>query len=902
MLRKMIKKAGALLVVGMTMVGMLGTGLTTVNAAANTFSVDVNNVEFDDKYVSDGVYENQYHIIDPIVHIPAKKTLTYMTINVRNAVFDTSAEYVQSAGTHHYNAGGSSSSAYADLIILNTDYKTETAIENILKNIVLHRSVSNEWNRDETTSTGTESIQIEVEISDNAVSIPSTYNYNYYKDITTGKTYLYLTYKDTSTAGVSWHEAYNAAKTIEFSNMKGYLAADTQDSSFNDHLSRTGGTGTADAYAGWVGITAIYNVTDSSTTLNSSTWKTNSDGDVWANTPAVGKYAAASNIETNKTATDSYTKTYYTNDSSNTGYLKSISDVNSVYWNYPTQYNGTANSRSSDDATNYLKYYYLADGPSTGTGTSYLAGWAREVNNIYLYSQTQHSSGSYIWYTYSSTNSYSLIHYSPDNLSTTAMSTSTLSRSDKTEKEDCAAFDAGALEDYSESVQKKAFYVEFTSDKNYTNAFMTGDNASYLSGVANTLYTASKDFTAESSKPCTFKTYLLMDDDASVPTQRFYYNVESVNVTNDTDVFTGIDDLTARGSIPVQIHTYEAYSYFSAATNSTTEYSAASQTDKDAINAAYPNTDFTGKKYAVSDATIDFTSRVAFHEPGIYRFKVTAVPQGERYIQYDPIENNSMYIDVYVNSVDGSETLQIVDYIFHTATTDIKWQSTDGTKTKADTKRPYFVNQYLTDTLTVTKNVSGNQSRLDQYFNFTLYIADAANGAKIKAEFTDASTTVTGGSNSSMAANGITTAVSSGITANGGYSTDNKFYLKANQSVTFKGVPKGIKYIVYEDKTQLNQTGYTPSVKSVVGDNNNTYDSEASTTNQLKWLDSSYESYVYDEGMTEDTTLVINNNKDGLVPTGIIVTVAPYAAVALCGFFGLFVFARHKKNEDEEEN
>jgi hypothetical protein len=894
----------------MTMVGMLGTGLVTANASDDELYVDINDVTFNTKD-SSGSYENPYYMTNPIVHIPTGRTLTYMTINVRNAYFDTSDSYVQAAGTHHYNSYGNKDvslyyshyGAYSDLIILNDGYKGEDAIKNILKNIKIYRSDSNYWYKDETASAGFEGIQIEVEISDNAIDIPSTYNYDYYKDITTGKTYLYLTYADTTAAGMSWHEAYNAAKTLEFSNMKGYLAADTPDGNFNTHLERTGGE-TSGVYAGWVGITSLYNATDSSKTYSATTWTKSTDSDVWANKPDTGEYASAESESTTKNP--EYTFNYFDNDSTNKKYPSSVKTFDSKYWD-SNQSNNTTNL-SKTAATANLQYYYLADGPSVGTTASDLSSWMTLYHSIDLYNQSTYTYAGQTEYdyNYSSSKSYAFRHYSPDNLATTVAGTSTLTRSDNTTKEDCAAFDEGKLEDYSESVQKKAFYVEFASKNDdgtaYANAFKTGTSTTYLNGISTSLYTAAKDLTDVTSGVCTFNTYLLMDDDASVPTQDFYYTVKSVKGTADNKIFTGIDELTARGY--VSWYQGDDGNYHNSVAKFTsggtaTEYSAGTGTDKAAIQAATGLSDaaLTGKKYAVVQGKINF-STVEFHEPGIYRFQIKEDTGNERYIQYDSV--GSMYVDVYVDSVDGSETLQVVNYIMHTGENDTVWS--EGTDTSSKGKRPYFVNQYLTDTLTVTKNVSGNQARLDQAFDFTLNLYTTANGAKITAQFTDTTTTSTGGVNSSLSSTGITTSVSSGVAANGGSSEDNIFHLKANQSVTFNGVPKGSEYYVYEDYDQLYQLGYTATLKSANGDNNSTYDSKASDSNKLKVETVNSKTYVHDDGMTENTTLVINNDKDGLVPTGIIVTVAPYAAVALCGFFGLIVFARHKKNEDEEEN
>ena len=886
MMRKMMKKAGALLVVGMTMVGMLGTAITTVNAADDTFSVDINDVEFNDKYSNEfddeytGQYINAYHIKNPIVHIPTNTVLTYMTINVRNGYFNTSA--LSAWGVHHYNAGGSAERAYSDLVILNDGYKSATKIEEFLENMPLAQSESNLYKYDESISSTADRLQIEVEISNNAVNIPSTYSYNYYKDISTQKTYLYLYNKDA--AGISWHDAYNAAKQVEFSNMRGYLMADNPntDSSFNDHLLRTGGRSEDDNLpAGWVGVTSLYNVTNgtSTTTFDKATWNKNTDGTTWANTISGSQYVSP--LIAGHTEDDTVTNVTWPN----TTYVHDVT-VNPNYWDK----NSTA---SADAAQNNVTHYYLADGPDTGKNFANHNDWYIRSQRIYYYGQYGY---------YDQSRDFWIQHYEPDNLSNTEYSNSTLTRADKTSKLDCAIFYQGALADSAEADVKKAFYVEFTASDSYANSFVTGDQATYEKGIAKTTYNADKDYTAENNMLCTFKSYLLMDSDATVPAIYFNYDVQSVKGTADNKVFTGIDNLTATGRITSTSKNRDgmAASEFRP-TDTVINYDTAPTNDKEAIHSALHLSSYAGKKFAVSEVSIDF-SNVKFHEPGIYRFKVSQRNNEERYIKYDPVSD--LILDVYVESADGNEQLQIVNYIFHTDKGDTIWQ--DGENKVSQTKRPYFVNQYLTDTLKVTKTVSGNQARTDQYFKFKVRFMDTAPAAVISAKFTDtASTSDANSLNYTLKTSGITigdanSEIPSSGNSSGALSTTvagywKTFYLKANESVTFV-VPNGVKYQVAEDEDTLNTTGYKSTLASVEGDNNSYYVelTEALTMNENH--------DISDDGISQDTVLTINNEKNGLVPTGIIVTVAPYAALAIGGFFGLILFARHKKNEDEDDD
>ncbi len=55
-----------------------------------------------------------------------------------------------------------------------------------------------------------------------------------------------------------------------------------------------------------------------------------------------------------------------------------------------------------------------------------------------------------------------------------------------------------------------------------------------------------------------------------------------------------------------------------------------------------------------------------------------------------------------------------------------------------------------------------------------------------------------------------------------------------------------------------------------------------------------------DTYITDNTVITYNNAKTGTVPTGIITTTAPYAAVVLAGFCGLLIFAKKRKKQEEE--
>ena len=49
----------------------------------------------------------------------------------------------------------------------------------------------------------------------------------------------------------------------------------------------------------------------------------------------------------------------------------------------------------------------------------------------------------------------------------------------------------------------------------------------------------------------------------------------------------------------------------------------------------------------------------------------------------------------------------------------------------------------------------------------------------------------------------------------------------------------------------------------------------------------------------KDSVVSIQNSKEGVIPTGVVMTVAPFAVVTLVGGVGLVTMAMKKKKKDE---
>jgi len=77
-----------------------------------------------------------------------------------------------------------------------------------------------------------------------------------------------------------------------------------------------------------------------------------------------------------------------------------------------------------------------------------------------------------------------------------------------------------------------------------------------------------------------------------------------------------------------------------------------------------------------------------------------------------------------------------------------------------------------------------------------------------------------------------------------------------------------------------------------------------STNPTVKGSKASFSTGTYSttaEAIAADTTILFENNNEGAIPTGVILSVAPYAAVLLAGLFGLIIFMMKRRNQEEAE-
>lgn len=366
------------------------------------------------------------------------------------------------------------------------------------------------------------------------------------------------------------------------------------------------------------------------------------------------------------------------------------------------------------------------------------------------------------------------------------------------------------------------------------------------------------------TKTTTIDKYLVMDQQANVPNVSFTYKVTAGKAKaydaakKNVQILAGVDaDKVTMAGVGTD------------AAN-TIKYAPGDATVQDA-NALVKNYDKATEKYAKKTATLDF-SKCNFTEPGIYRYIITESGTNQA-VTND--EDATRVVDVYVNddsSADGKK-LTIAGYVLHSNESDIKAGDDLGsTNANPDGKSQGFTNEYDTSDLTFKKEVSGNQASHDKYFKFTVTIKDAVPGTVYNVNRLNADKT----SKSNAAT----------ITENAGKTNPDKFtvgtdgtvtqefYLQHGQEITIQGIAKDSKYSVTENKEDYKSTA------AVVAD----YTAPANGTIESADLKTSY-----------------LNTRAGVIPTGVIMTVAPFAAVTLLGAAGMVKIRMSKKREDDEE-
>ena len=386
------------------------------------------------------------------------------------------------------------------------------------------------------------------------------------------------------------------------------------------------------------------------------------------------------------------------------------------------------------------------------------------------------------------------------------------------------------------------------------------------------------------TKTTTFDKYLVMDAQAEVPNASFTYAVtagtaKAYDVAGKKfAVLAGVDaDKVTMAGVGTK-------------TANTITYKQGDATLNDA-NALVKDYDNATEKYAKKTATLDF-SACRFTEPGIYRYIVTESGTNQA-VTNDA--DATRVVDVYVNDAsdyvnDASDNaedravlidykLKIAGYVLHSNADDAPDISLGENHGSAGsyvaTKSQGFTNSYDTSDIFIAKHVSGNQASRDKYFEFTVNITDAVPGTVYDVDLSDADATTKTNAATITANEGKTNPATLTVGADG--TVTQKFYLAHNQSIVIQGVAKDSKYKVTENAEDYKSTP-ADAIDNTEGRGDATSGTVASQNIRTGYL----------------------NTRDGVIPTGVIMTVAPFAAVTLLGGAGAVTMVMKKKKSEEE--
>lgn len=399
-----------------------------------------------------------------------------------------------------------------------------------------------------------------------------------------------------------------------------------------------------------------------------------------------------------------------------------------------------------------------------------------------------------------------------------------------------------------------------------------------------TVFAAGTNYgaTIEGTKTTTFDKFLVMDSQANVPNATFTYAVTAGTAKvydvagKKFQVLAGVDagKITMAGV---------GGTTGAPATTNTIVFSQGDGSDThDTTKDAYVKDLAIGKKYALKTATLDL-STVQFTEPGVYRYIITESGTNQA------ITNDAdltRVLDVYVNdaSTTTEKKLTIAGYVLHSNENDepdvAAGEDFGSTGAYVATKSQGFTNSYDTSDLTLRKQVTGNQASRDKYFEITLNIDKAQPNTKYDVVIDDADATSKANAATITANAGKTNATS--ITTDDTGKATQKFYLQHGQQVTVQGIAKDTTYAVTENTEDYKSTENTKATPVVT----TKADTEAAPVDGTI--------------VSTDLTTGFLNTRSGVIPTGVIMTVAPFAAVTLLGAVGMVTIKMRKKEDDEE--
>ena len=256
---------------------------------------------------------------------------------------------------------------------------------------------------------------------------------------------------------------------------------------------------------------------------------------------------------------------------------------------------------------------------------------------------------------------------------------------------------------------------------------------------------------------------------------------------------------------------------------------------------ADPTQPTAGKKYAQKTVSISFPVGT-FTKPGVYRFVINETNNNLPGVTYD--SNPTRYLDVFVVANANNE-LSVDSYVLRDSATDI---NTSGAYVEnPGVKSTGYTNSLTQYNFDFSKTISGNQGDKNKRFSFTLTITGANPGTYpiIANDVEGNPTSITVGANG---------------TATGEYSLTDGSYVQVI------GLNAGAVCTVTEDPDDYTATHSLDGGEAVSGE----------SSGAVTLAD-------------RDHSVAFTNTRNGIIPTGVIMTIAPFA-IGICVFGAVIIF------------
>lgn len=366
-------------------------------------------------------------------------------------------------------------------------------------------------------------------------------------------------------------------------------------------------------------------------------------------------------------------------------------------------------------------------------------------------------------------------------------------------------------------------------------------------------------YTPVNGQTVTLKNYLVVEKDAVILNYTFAFTLESVEASGNVKAGPGIvptvQDVTIGAGNKLETVSAEVQAELGAS------YSAAAN------------------DVCAADVTLDF-STVAFNRPGVYRYRLTMDTTREvAGLTYDA--STVRYVDVYVENNTAATAklgdLKIASMVIFEAgeeAPDFSYNTSEdeagepipGMPLEEGVKRANFINALDTVSLSVEKQLAGNQADPDANFDFTITVTlpdSMPLGSYVFAVAQESASGVTNPVN-----------VTAEVTADNRTVSGGTVTLGKGGKVSVKGLPKGTSVTVSEVNGDYTAT-YT-----VNGGAEQTGSATAAQT------------------LVSDAAFVFTNTRNGTVPTGVLLTVAPFVALMGVGFIGALLILMRKKHRE----